>query len=146
MLCFSEKQCYSQLFCFEMCVPCRNVCFCFGVTPATGNSNSTPGVAISNWPKKPQHPSKKICDQRHIKTRINQLINLQWKARRLSLLIVLVPVVCPQSGNLHECWVWGVGSERNYSLRYFEFGLQYPFQPLTVNITYCTFLHFELHF
>ncbi len=28
---FSEKQCYSQLLYFEMCVPCWNVCFCFGL-------------------------------------------------------------------------------------------------------------------
>ncbi len=26
-----EKQRYSQLFNFEMCVPCQNVCFCFGL-------------------------------------------------------------------------------------------------------------------
>ncbi len=30
-MCFSEKQYYSQLFYFEMCVLCQNVCFCFGL-------------------------------------------------------------------------------------------------------------------
>ncbi len=27
---FSEKQSYSQLIYFEMCIRCQNVCFCFG--------------------------------------------------------------------------------------------------------------------
>ncbi len=32
---FLQKQCYIQLFCFEICVPCQNVCFCFGLCDST---------------------------------------------------------------------------------------------------------------
>ncbi len=56
-----------------------------------------------------------------------------------------VPVACPQSGILHESWVWGGRGRRNNSLQYLEFGLQYPFQPAICNITYCTFMaNFQL--
>ncbi len=29
--CFSEKQHYSQLFYFKMCIQCQNICYCFGL-------------------------------------------------------------------------------------------------------------------
>ncbi len=97
--CISEKQCYSQLFYFEMCVLCRNVCFWFDLCDCThcqftqqyfntrvarwwktqritAMEASKPigsEIAVSTQPKKPRLPSKKLYDQRHIKTWINQL-------------------------------------------------------------------------
>ncbi len=50
-------------------------------------------IADSTWPKKLQILWKNLYDQNHIKTRENQLVNLQFKA------------ACPQSGNPCECWV-----------------------------------------
>jgi len=38
-----------------------------------------------------------------------------------------------------ECWVWGGGGGGNNPLQYFELRLQYQFQPLAVNLTYCNF-------
>ncbi len=55
-----------------------------------------PLIADSTWRKRPQHPSKKLCDQRNIEMLINQLINLQCKAHH-------------QSGNPCEHRVWGGG-------------------------------------
>ncbi len=60
-----------------------------------------------------------------------------YKTHRLPLSLALVPVVCPQPGNLckRESEEEGVGE---MTLQSFEFGLQYLFQPLAINITYCT--------
>ncbi len=44
-------------------------------------------VADSTRSKNPWHPSKKLYDQRHIKTWINQPINLKCKARRIPSLV-----------------------------------------------------------
>ncbi len=76
---------------------------------------------------------KKLYDQRHIKRWINPLISLWCMARRLPLLIALIPVVCPQSGNPHEHWVWGGGGGRK--CKHFAFGLKYPFS--TTSCQYC---------
>jgi len=77
--CFSEKQCYNQLFYFEMSVPCQTVSTanlpnrhnlpsistplacqlaenkCFAVTDASKLTESD--IADSTLRKKPQHPS-----------------------------------------------------------------------------------------
>ncbi len=101
------------------------------------NSN---GSQQTNWVRdrwfyltyKPCHLSKNLW--RHINTQINQLFNLQYKVYRLPLSIALVPFAKPQSGNQREYRIWGGG--RINSLQYFEFGLQYPFQPLAVKSTF----------
>ncbi len=60
-----------------------------------------------------------------------------YKTRCLPLSLALVPVVCPQPGNpwKHESEEAGAGE---MTLQSFDFGLQYLFQPLAINITYCT--------
>ncbi len=65
------------------------------------------GPAIPDFirPKKPWHPSKKLGDQRNMKTQINQLINLQFKACRLPLSLAFIPVVVPS--------VWQLASVSN---------------------------------
>ncbi len=47
-------------------------------------------IADSSPPIKPQHPSKKLYEQRSIKIQINQLINLQCKAYRIPLSITIL--------------------------------------------------------
>ncbi len=55
-------------------------------TAATESSKWTGSeIADSTRPKNHFHPSEKLYDQRHIKTRINQLINFQCKVCRLPL-------------------------------------------------------------
>ncbi len=66
-------------------------------------------------------------------------VNYPFNSLTYSARLVAFHCWCPQSGNPRECRVWGGGGRRNNSLQYFEFGPQYPFQPLAVNIIYCTF-------
>lgn len=116
---------------FELCVLCWTVCFCFGIfvyvlwlqlpiylivfwhpgRPVGGKHNVLVPWKPAN--KLGQHPSKELYDQRNIKTQINQLIILQYKDHYLSLSIALIPLACPQSGNLPEHCVWGGGGGRN---------------------------------
>jgi len=93
-----KKQCYNQLFYFEMCIPCHNmflsVWSCpmpiypilfshprlqFGgqcITTTEARKQIRSERTDYPWPKKPWHPPKMLYDKRHIKTWINQLINL----------------------------------------------------------------------
>ncbi len=138
--CLSEKQCYSQLFDFAFSVG-MSVFVLVCMTPPTSNlSNGISTDRVASWWKsqrsamawkpenepsqrstrpKPRHPSKFLYDQRNIKRRS--------EAHRLPLSFALVPVACPQSGNPRECRVWGGGGQRNNSLQYIEFGLQWLF-------------------
>ncbi len=72
-------------------------------------------IAHCTQSKKPLHPSNKLYDQRHNKTQINKLINLQCNL-----------------ATLRDHRVWGGVGRRNNCLQYFEFRLQYPFQLLAV--------------
>ncbi len=58
-----------------------------GASKQTGSE-----MADSDRPKKPRHQSKKLYDQRNIKTRINQLNNLHCLACHFSLSIAIVPL------------------------------------------------------
>ncbi len=91
--------------------------------------------ANSTRSKSLRHLSKKLYDQRNIKMWINQLINLQCKARCLPLPFVLMTVECLQTGNPceHRVWWGGVGET------IFWIWTAIPFQQLAVNIAYCTF-------
>ncbi len=66
---------------------------------------------------------------------INQLINLQCKARCLPMPFVLMTVECLQTGNPCEYRLWGGGVGETI----FRIWTAIPFQQLAVNITYCTF-------
>ncbi len=92
--------------------------------------------ANSTRSKKPKAIYLKSSMTRGIlKMRINQLINLQCKARCLPLPFVLMTVECLQNwqpmwaqslmrrGGRDNIWIWTA----------------IPFQQLAVNITYCTF-------
>lgn len=123
-------------------VPCRNVMFLFwSVTPPTANfyplvfrhrglpdgrkiqrfastEANKPTKSDSARSKKPLHPSKKLCDHLNFKLRINQLINLQCKARLSCYMFSKLAT------SVNERRVW---MEREKQHQYFELGLQYPF-------------------
>ncbi len=132
-----KKQCYIQLFYFEKVHSMSESLFLFwsvwfrplAVYPIIFRQPGLPVCrkhsTLQPWKwanelgrrfyqsKKPQHPSKKLYDHRHIKTRINQLTSLQRKVRRHPMSVALVRVACPQSDNLCEHSVGGGGGGRN---------------------------------
>ncbi len=143
--CSSEKQCYSRIFYYEMCVPCWNVCFYFGPRDSihcqfTQQHFNSPGCQLMKTQRiaametrkqtgsetedstqlKKTEKYKNLHDQRHMKTWINQPISL------FTLCVLnLATRVEPEKQGQHK------------TIQYFEFGLQYPFQPLAGNITCC---------
>ncbi len=113
----TQKQCYKPVIIVKCVFRVRkSVVFVFMIPPTANLPNSIwhprlpvgwkHSVLQKIWvidrisinptqPKKPQHPSSKLYDQRYIKMRINPLINLQCQAHHLSLSVALVHAVLP---------------------------------------------------
>ncbi len=112
---FSEKQSYSQLIYFEMCIRCQNVCFCFGFffnpiyvmvfrpprLPLERNSSFYSHGSckklyqisqILSDLQRPLHPSIKLYNKRHIKSTINKFNSLQCKTCCLPLSVEIIPL------------------------------------------------------
>ncbi len=101
----------------KICIPCRNVCLCFGLcnppTASLPNCISVPRVA--SWRK-----TQRISSQ-------------SWKLHLFLLVSSIWQPACASSLRRRR----GAGEKK--PLQYFEFGLQYLVQPLGVNPTYSNF-------
>ncbi len=129
--CLSEKQCYSQLFDFG--VPCRNVCFCFGLCDSAHfhfiQWYFQPGLQVCGKPSvlpwKPENElGQRPTNPLHFSMTRGILKHHQFTVWSSS------PSWC-MSSIWQPARVWGGG--RNNSLQYF--GLQWLLK-LAVNITY----------
>lgn len=107
---FSGKSAIAGYFTLKR-APCQNVCFYFD--PCDSNHCqftqyyfNTPGCQlVKKCSVLPPWKQANWVKQRNIKMWKNHLINVQYKACSLPLLIVLIPVKYRQSGNPRDCRV-----------------------------------------